>query len=219
MGGQLLVTQALDERELLIHKIMDKIKAASFVDMAKHNEEKTAGKRLSRSEYAKQAKRAFQQIMDLVERYQKIDAAIVASNANTRIQTSYGEYTVAGAISLRNRLKAASGYEERGFENSLYDKMQEEYERCMQSIHAKNRHLDDTAENMRLSILGKEARMKETKPLEVVEAYVRENKAELIDPLDIVNKMQQLKERKDKLISELDTQIKVSNATTFIILD
>ena len=32
MGGQLLVTQALDERELLIHKIMDKIKAASFVD-------------------------------------------------------------------------------------------------------------------------------------------------------------------------------------------
>ena len=26
MGGQLLVTQALDERELLIHKIMDKIK-------------------------------------------------------------------------------------------------------------------------------------------------------------------------------------------------
>lgn len=219
MGSQLLVTQALDERELLIHKIMDKIKAASFVDMAKHNEEKTAGKRLSRSEYAKQAKRAFQQIMDLVERYQKIDAAIVASNANTRIQTSYGEYTVAGAISLRNRLKAASGYEEKGFENSLYDKMQEEYERCMQSIHAKNRHLDDTAENMRLSILGKEARMKETKPLEVVEAYVRENKAELIDPLDIVNKMQQLKERKDKLISELDTQIKVSNATTFIILD
>lgn len=219
MGSQLLVTQALDERELLIHKIMDKIKAASFVDMAKHNEEKTAGKRLSRSEYAKQAKRAFQQIMDLVERYQKIDAAIVASNANTRIQTSYGEYTVAGAISLRNRLKAASGYEEKGFENSLYDKMQEEYERCMQSIHAKNRHLDDTAENMRLSILGKEARMKETKPLEVVEAYVRENKAELIDPLDIVNKMQQLKERKDKLISELDTQIKVSNATTFITLD
>ena len=129
MGGQLLVTQALDERELLIHKIMDKIKAASFVDMAKHNEERTAGKRLSREEYAKQAQRAFQQIMDLVERYQKIDAAIVASNANTKIQTSYGEYTVAGAISLRNRLKAVNGYEGKSFENSLYDKMQEEYER------------------------------------------------------------------------------------------
>lgn len=219
MGGQLLVTQALDERELLINKIMDKIKAASFVDMAKHNEERTAGKHLSRSEYAKQAQGAFQQIMDLVERYQKIDAAIVASNANTKIQTSYGEYTVAGAISLRNRLKAVGGYEEKGFENSLYDKMQEEYERCVQSINAKNRHLDETAENMRLSILGKDARGKEVKPLAVVEAYVRENKAELVDPLGIVDKMQQLKERKNKLISELDTQIKVSNATTFVALD
>ena len=155
----------------------------------------------------------------MIERYQKIDAAIVASNANTKIQTSYGEYTVAGAISLRNRLKAAKGYENKGFENSLYDKMQEEYERCIQSIHAKNRHLDETAESMRLSILGKETRMKETKPLEVVEVYVKENKAELIDPLDVVSQMQQLKERKDKLISELDTQIKVSNATTFVVLD
>ena len=209
MGSQLLVAEALDERELLVHRIMDNIKGSSFVDMAKRNEEKTAEKRLPRSEYAEQAKSAFQQIIDLIERYQKIDAAIVASNANTKIQTSYGEYTVAGAISLRNRLKAAKGYENKGFENSLYDKMQEEYERCIQSIHAKNRHLDETAECMRLSILGKETRMKETKPLE----------AELIDPLDIVSQMQQLKERKDKLISELDTQIKVSNATTFVVLD
>ena len=60
-------------------------------------------------------------------------------------------------------MKAAKGYENKGFENSLYDKMQEEYERCIQSIHAKNRHLDETAESMRLSILGKENRMKETK--------------------------------------------------------
>lgn len=216
MGGQLLVTQALDERELLIHKIMDKIKAASFVDMAKHNEERTAGKRLAREEYAKQAQSAFQQIMDLIERYQKIDAAIVASNANTKIQTSYGEYTVAGAISLRNRLRAANGYEEKCFENSLYDKMQEEYERCIQSMNAKNRHLDDTAESMRMSILGKDARTKEAKPLAVVEAYVKENKAELVDPLNIVEKMQQLKERRERLVAELDTQIKVSNATTHI---
>lgn len=42
MGSQLLVAEALDERELLVHRIMDKIKAASFVDMAKRNEEKTA---------------------------------------------------------------------------------------------------------------------------------------------------------------------------------
>ena len=40
-----------------------------------------------------------------------------------------------------------------------------------------------------------------------------------MDPLGIVEKMQQLKERKEKLIAELETQIKVSNATTHIILN
>ena len=83
-------------------------------------------------------------------------------------------------------------------------------------MNAKNRHLEDTAESMRLGILGKDARTKETKPLAVVDAYVRENKAELVDPLGIVEKMQQMKERKEKLVAELDTQIKVSNATTHI---
>jgi hypothetical protein len=49
-----------------------------------------------------------------------------------------------------------------------------------------------------------------------VESYIRENTMELADPLDIVKKMEALTERKDKLLNELETQIKVSNATTFI---
>jgi len=38
---------------------------------------------------------------------QALDAAIVASNAKTEITTSYGVFTVAGAISLRSRLRGA----------------------------------------------------------------------------------------------------------------
>ena len=72
---------------------------------------------------------------------------------------------------------------------------------------------------MRISILGKETKVKNDKPLEIVETYVKENSMELADPLNIVDKMEQLQERKDKLLSELETQIKVSNATTFIVLN
>ena len=53
----------------------------------------------------------------------------------------------------------------------------------------------------------------------MVETYIKENSMELADPLNIVSKMEQLQERKDKLLSELETQIKVSNATTFIVLN
>ena len=69
---------------------------------------------------------------------------------------------------------------------------------------------------MRLSILGKDTKVKDEKPLEVVEAYVRENTTELVDPLDVRNKITNLQEKRNTLLTELDTQIKVSNATTFI---
>ncbi|MBQ6875156.1 MAG: hypothetical protein IJN46_02845, partial [Lachnospiraceae bacterium] len=85
MADKLLVTQALDERDLLVKKIADKIAKASFVDTVKPNEEKVYAKRVDRETYAKEAAAAYQQITDLIERFQKIDAAIEASNAKTMI--------------------------------------------------------------------------------------------------------------------------------------
>lgn len=88
MSEKMLVTQALDERDLLVKKISDKIDKASFVDTIKPNEDKVYSKRIGKDEYAKEAESAYQQIVDLIERFQKIDAAIVASNAETEITTS-----------------------------------------------------------------------------------------------------------------------------------
>lgn len=83
----------------------------------------------------------------------------------------------------------------------------------------KNSQLQSTAENMRLSILGRDAKAKDDKPLGVVDAYVRENTTELVDPLDVKNKLEVLEEKRNILLGELDTQIKVSNATTFVEID
>lgn len=180
MTEKMLVTQALDERELLVKKITDKIEKAKFVDTIRPNEDKVAAERVTQEEFAQQEGRAYQQILDLIDRYQKIDVAVVASNAVTKIETNYGTFTVAGAISLQSR------------------------------------QLQQTAESMRLFILGKDSKVKDEKPLDVVDTYVRENTTELVDPLDVKKKIEKLKEKRDILLTELDTQIKVSNATTFI---
>ena len=105
------------------------------------------------------------------------------------------------------------------FETALFLKMKETYNECVSTMEIKNKVLAETAEEMRLSILGRETKVKNDKPLEVVETYVKENTTELADPLGIVMKMEQLQEKRDKLLTELETQIKVSNATTFIILN
>lgn len=217
MAEKMLVTQALDERDLLVKKIKDKIEKASFTDAKKNNEDKVMDLRLAEDEFKKEAERAYQQIMDLINRFQKIDAAVVASNAASMIQTSFGTYTVAGALSLRSRMRGMGSYEDDAdFELNLLEKMKRELDNRLVSIEQKNSHLEYTAENMRLSILGKDSKNKDDEPLEVVKTYVKENTTVLIDPLDVRKKLDEIKEKREKLISELDTQIKVSNATTFI---
>ena len=217
---RLLVTQALDERDLLNKKINDKIKTAVFIDVVKHNEETVLNRRVDRETFQKEAQSSFQQINDLIERYKNIEAAIVESNANTFIETSYGKFSIAAAIALRNRLRGDLKFDGKAdFETTLYQKMKRAYDDCVTTMEVKNDALAETAEQMRLSILGRETKVKSDKPLEVVETYIKENSMELADPLNIVSKMEQLQERKDKLLSELETQIKVSNATTFIVLN
>lgn len=217
MAEKMLVTQALDERDLLVKKIQDKISKTNFVDTVKPNEEKVLDARVSRDEFAKELESSYQQIMDLIDRYQKIDAAIVASNAQTKITTSYGEFTVAAAISMRTRLRDDNSYGvDSNFEYSLQRKMEGDLQKKLLVADGKNKQLQATAESMRLSILGKDTKVKDEKPLEVVEAYVRENTTEIVDPLEVQKKIEKLKEKRTKLLSELETMIKVSNATTFI---
>ena len=217
MTERLLVTQALDERDLLVKKINDKIAKATIVDTMRNNEDTVNKARVDKETFGRQAESAYQQIRDLITRFQKIDAAIVASNAVTRIQTSYGEFTVAGAISLRGRLRGQGVYENAAdFEGGLLRKMETDFQNQIQAIDTKNRQLQSTAENMRLSILGKDSKVKDDKPLEVVEAYVRENTTVLVDPLKIEEQIEAMKEKRETLLRELDTQIKVSNATTYV---
>ena len=105
---------------------------------------------------------------------------------------------------------------EADFEGLLQNKMAGEYNDRVRFCDMKNSQLQATAENMRLNILGKDSKAKDEKPLGVVDAYVKENTTELVDPLDIKKKLEQLQEKRNTLLRELDTQIKVSNATTFV---
>ena len=136
---------------------------------------------------------------------------------------------MAGAISLRNRLRekkdTAGGFvlqadsvftKETDFEGNLCRKLQEEYQKQVQFQNQKNSQLQATAEEMRLSILGRDGKNKEENPLEVVEVYIRENTTELADPLGVQKKIAAFTERRDELLRELETKIKVSNATTRI---
>lgn len=213
MENKLLITQALDERDLLVKKINSKIERIDFVDGKKRNEEKVIQQVITKEEFCKKVKTSYQQIQDLIKRYQKIDEAIITSNANTYIETSFGTYSVAVALSMRNRLRELNAMD---FETILRNKMEENYYEVLELKDLRNRRLEEDAEKMRLSILGKDGKYKDDKPLSVVDAYISENTVELIDPLNVLDEIESLKDKHTILLSELETKIKISNATTFI---
>lgn len=215
--GKMLITQALDERDLLAKRINDKIEKSSFIDTMKHNNTDVIDGKISKKEYEKRAKASLQQIKDLIDRYQRIESAIIESNAKTVIETSYGVFTVAGAIAMRTRLLEGSKYgDENDFIGNLVDRLEDEYQDRVSFAEHKNKQLEMTAEEMRLSILGRENKGKDDKPLEVVDSYIKENTTELVDPIKIKDEIEKLRQQNDTLLKELNTEIKVSNATTFI---
>ena len=213
----MLVTQALDQRDLLVKKICDKIRKASFTETKKHNEEKVMERRVTQKEFEKEARSSYQQIIDLIHWYDKVDQAILRSNAETIIETSYGTMSIANALALRSRLSCSNAYDsDSNFEGNLMMKLQEELNEKIRVMEQKNKGLQNTAETMRLSILGKDTKTKDETPLKVVDVYVQENTTELIDPLNVRKKINELNERRETILNELDTKIKVSNATTFV---
>lgn len=235
MAEKMLVTQALDERDLLKKKICQKIDKFKCVDYAKNNEEKGIDSKMNREEFAAEAKATYQQIMDLIARYQRIEAAILASNAATVITTSFGEYTVATAIALRNRMREKKEndrlivdrlrnsdtdiWKGAGFEEQLAKLMIRQYVDANGEADTRNKNLEVQAESMRLSIVGKDSKVKDDKPLAVVDAYISQNRTELIDPLGALKKAEELRMKSATLLKEIDTQIKISNATTLIEID
>ena len=68
MAEKMLVTQALDERDLLAKKISDKIVKLKYIDCKKRNEDRTMSERVSAEDFTKNAQSGYQQIMDLIDR-------------------------------------------------------------------------------------------------------------------------------------------------------
>ena len=95
----------------MVKKICDKIRKASFTETKKHNEEKVMERRVTQKEFEKEARSSYQQIIDLIHWYDKVDQAILRSNAETIIETSYGTMSIANALALRSRLSCSNAYD------------------------------------------------------------------------------------------------------------
>ena len=213
---QMLVCNALDERDFLRKKIISAINGAQFIACKRVQDEKVRTTGYTDPEtFKKEAQSTYQSITDMIDRYNRLDTAITLANASTEIKLSDNTtMTRAAAISMR---KALVGDTTTDFTGRLINTLERQFTNVSAQANELNakadRELEQYKDNMTSGDKAKELTPEVSKTLE---SLVADNRADIIDPIGVEKEIKKLEDKYETLKKELDSAIKVSNATTFV---
>lgn len=217
---ELLVCDALDERDFLKKKIHNQINSLSVVEVKRKQDVKINGI-VDVAEFENEAKSKYQSLMDMIERYNRLDGAIILSNANTKVEIGDREMTVAEAINLRKSMyghKGCCGNCGNGstdFLGKMLETLEDQHESMICKAAELNDKADRQAEKLKESFVGKDGNKKiSDEDISGLDKLTDGLKAERIDPIKIAEKIEELREKRNSILKKIDTAIKVSNATT-----
>lgn len=213
---RMLVCNALDERDFLRRKIISAINSTYFVACKRVKDDKvrTTGYTDPKT-FENEAKSSYQSITDMIDRYTRLDTAITLANASTEIKLSDDTVmTRAAAISMRKALVGDTSTDFTGRLISVLERQFASVSATANELNAKaDRELEQYKDNMTSGDKAKELTPAVTQTLE---SLVADNRADIIDPIGVEKEIKKLEDKYETLKKELDSAIKVSNATTFV---
>ena len=120
--------------------------------------------------------------------------------------------TVAEAIERKNSIE---------YEETLLSEMKRQYANASELVNKENKKVDNKVDELLATLIGKDSDKKISKEdQEAIEKPYRDkNEFELIDPIEIYEKIVKLEEEIDNFKSQVDTQLVISNAITKIAID
>lgn len=203
---KMLVTQALNELKLLDSRISKEIKQARFVAAAKTVEKKISPS-VTKDEFIEQAKSSYQSIKDLIARRAIIKAAVVASNAVTKVTIAGVEMTVADAIERKTSID---------YEIGLLTAMKNQFEQERSKVNMQNTLMEDKIDKNIEIMLGKDGKTKDEDLDSMMKLFRSANQWSLVDPLDIEKLINELTDQVNGFSSEVDSALQISNCITWI---
>lgn len=205
------VHKALSELKLLDSRIEKAIAEGVYCVANKHSNDKIGGVPLD--DYIKIMQGGYDKATDFINRQTAIKRAVTLSNATTKVEISGVEYTRAEAIWMKNH-----GME---FYKALMDAMQKHYEKAQMKINLENgSDLEERAEQYVTAIYGQKEGKTNTADIEKVKAdFLKSNQYELVDPLHVLDKIEDLEKKINDFMAEVDSALSVSNALTEITIE
>lgn len=205
------VHKALAELKLLDDRIKKAIAEGIYCVANKHSNDKIGGVPLD--DYIKIMQGGYDKVTELINRRKAIKRAVVLSNAVTKVSVAGTEYTVAEAIEMKNH-----GVD---FDMLLMNAMQKHYNTAQMQIKKENgKDLEERAEQYVTAIYGQKEGKTNTADIEKVRAdFFTANSYELVDPLHVLDKIEDLEKKINDFMAEVDSALSVSNALTEITIE
>ena len=207
---KLSITEALNELKLFDSKIRKAIANAAFCGAAKKSAD-TVGI-VRKEDFDERAKASYQSVTDLIANRNTLKSAIVKSNAETMITVDGKSMTRAEGIERKNSIK---------YEEKLLAEMKKQYEAATANVKRENKKIDHKVDEFISTLVGRDfTKQLSTEDQEAVEKpYRSKNEFEFIDPIGIFDKILALEADIDGFKSNIDSQLVLSNATSFIEVD
>lgn len=203
---RMTVHEALCEIKVADKRIFDAIQSVPICTHNKASNTKINGADIK--DYIDQSRSSYQKIMDLIRRVNAIKAALSLSNAQTKISVDGKEMTVAEGIYMMQY----------GIENKcrLLSRMEIQYSDAQKNLEIKNRELQERLDKFIASTFGNKEKANPEDIKVASEVFIKQNTYELVDPLDVKKKIDELRTEIDSFKAHIDSALQISNATTFI---
>ena len=201
------ITEALNELKLYDSKIYKAIHSAKYIGAAKKSSNLIGVQ--TKDVFNQNALSDYQSVTDLIINRNKLKSTVVKSNAITEVIINNKSMTVAEAIERKNSIQ---------YEIDLLNTLKSQYSSASTIVLSENKKVDQQIDKLLESFTGKDTDKKITKEDQsaITEPYREKNEYELVDSLNIYEKIQSLEKDIDEFNSQVNTTLVLSNATTFI---
>jgi DNA repair exonuclease SbcCD nuclease subunit len=201
------ITEALNELKLYDAKISKAVRSTQFIGAAKKLTNLIGVQ--TKETFNTNAQAGYQSVVDLIANRNKLKSAIVKSNAITEVTINDKTMTVAEAIERKNSIQ---------YEIDLLNTLKSQYSSASNVVLSENRKVDQQIDKLLETFAGRDTDKKITREDQsaITEPYREKNEFELVDPLGLYNKIQELEADIDGFNSQVNTALVISNAVTTI---
>lgn len=206
---KMLVTQALDERDLLRKKIQKNISNLQVIAVKRKKDPNLLNGN-DPEKFQNDAKANFQSVNDMIKRLERICNAIIISNATTKITIDEKEMTVAEAISMRKSI--LTGEDPTAM---LFSLLKKQHDLAVTTYTKYDTEASRARDNYMNNMTSREADLSEDQ-VKSIDMMVDPIRPEYIDPLDLNECLDGMQDDINTKLSKINTAIKISNASTYV---